>query len=391
MSDETLTSVPKLAEPTQAARFSMRTLFAVTAVIAVVAAVVGPLVRRLEPYQQVRLLVVWGVWLAATIFTVAYQSRQRFQAERLAGATLLRLPMFDVKSGSASAERRWMNAIAGILVTLLYLFFGSHSAFEPRGTWDFSQFLMTFGFFGIASVWSATATIAAFSWRNNIRFCEQGLLWDRTFVRWDHIVEYRWSDSNKDVLDLKGINQHSGDAAFKIPVPEACRHQVQTYLGERASANALKREASIFRSRPPTNFHRGQTCRLSAVLRWLVCANPPGRWRFCVPNYQGGCTARILQHVRYGHHSEWAFELATLKRVRPKGRNADLATGWPAGLARNVSTLCRCSYFLLVWDELCRYSRMALVCRRCRFLVGHYRKLVIVCRQAARFSAFTTA
>src|SRR5687768_3987501 len=111
MSIDAQTEPATLAEPTEA-RFSMRSLFVAMAVVALLAALLGPIVRSLRPEQQIRLLATWGIWLAAVVGWVGYQVWQRSVVERLAGATLLRLPMVDEKLPSASPVRLWLNILA---------------------------------------------------------------------------------------------------------------------------------------------------------------------------------------------------------------------------------------------------------------------------------------
>jgi hypothetical protein len=168
---------------------------------------------------------------------VGYQLRQRSVVERLAGATLLRLPLVDEKLPSASPVRRWFNILASGFVSLMFLSIISQMAVEssgpaPPGSW---YFLMMIGFWGAMSVWWAARIVTMLWWRNNVRFCEHGLLWDRRFVPWNHLVEHRWDDAKELVLALKGIDHRSVDLALKLPVPHDQRAALQALLDQNAA------------------------------------------------------------------------------------------------------------------------------------------------------------
>jgi hypothetical protein len=207
------------------------------AVVALLAAIVGPLVRGLEPSQQVRLLATWALWLAATLASIAFQARRRFAAERLAGATLLRLPMFDPKIGTATPARWWFHLFSCAFGLILALFFVSLAVVRPTRNADWSDYLFQYGFFGFASVWCAALTVTLFWWRSAIRFCEHGILWDGRLVRWGYVIQQRWSESAQSVLEIKGIDQRNVELTWKIPVPAEKRHLVESLLAENMPEN----------------------------------------------------------------------------------------------------------------------------------------------------------
>ena len=104
MSDDAQATPSTLPEPTDA-RLSMRAVLIVMAVVAGVAALAGPIVRRLDSTSQVRLLLVWSIWLAAAMLWIGYLVYRRARVEKLAGRTLLRLPMFDERVATGSPTR----------------------------------------------------------------------------------------------------------------------------------------------------------------------------------------------------------------------------------------------------------------------------------------------
>ena len=83
-----------------------------------VSALVGPLVRNLEPEHQVRLIGVWGIWIAAIIIVIAYQARQRFEAEDLPAPRCCGCECSTKKAVRHPRARRWMNIIGAGLVLL---------------------------------------------------------------------------------------------------------------------------------------------------------------------------------------------------------------------------------------------------------------------------------
>jgi hypothetical protein len=82
-------------------------------------------------------------------------------------------------------------------------------------------------------------------WRNSIRFCTNGVLWDRRFAPWCHLVEHRWDDSKGSVLELRGIDQHGIDLLLKVPVTADQRAAVEGVLKEAAAGLRATTEASF--------------------------------------------------------------------------------------------------------------------------------------------------
>jgi hypothetical protein len=232
MTSESQTAATQVSEPTEA-RFSTRSLFIGMAVVAVLAAIVGPLVRALEPPKQVRLLATLALWLAATLACIAYQARRRFEAERMAGATLLRLPMFDPKVGTATPTRWWFHLFGCAFVSLIMLLFVSQAVLQPPGNPEPWHYLFVFGLYGSMSIWWAARTVTLFWWRSAIRFCDHGILWDGRLVRWPYIIQRRWSGTDESVLEIKGIDQRNVELGWKVPVPADRRDMVRALLEEK--------------------------------------------------------------------------------------------------------------------------------------------------------------
>ncbi len=217
-------------EPTDA-RFSLRLLLIAMAVVALIAALVGPAVRRLPAETQFRLLVAWGLWLAVCVIWIGYQAKRRFDAERLAGQTLLRLPMFDERVGAMWPIRRGFNIAAASLLTLFALFISSAMIVNTRPGGITAQFF-PFAMMSFGSIAWIYRVVAMLWWRNNIRFSTAGILWDQQVLLWDHVVDTRWDPLDPMILEVKGIDQHNLDRKWKIPVPPERRGDVQAVLDQ---------------------------------------------------------------------------------------------------------------------------------------------------------------
>jgi len=233
---DTTQLAPGIEEPTEA-RFTIRFLFVAMAVVGVVSALVGPLVRRIEPAAQLRLLAAWGVWLSLSLVMMAFAARRRSRAEKLVGHAIVRVPFYDDRLPGASRARRWFNLVMGGLMTLLMLAAMSFSVVESsrgRGAYSLPYHVFFMGFAG--SLW-ITKIVLPFWWRNNIRFGERGILWDRRVMLWDHLVQYEWKTYAWNLLELRGIDQHNLDMVLRVAVPGELTEPVQRILDEKHKPN----------------------------------------------------------------------------------------------------------------------------------------------------------
>jgi hypothetical protein len=199
------------------------------AAVAVLAALLGPIVRKIDPDMQVRLLATWAVWLAASITWVGYLTYQRRKAERLVGRARLKLPLYDENLPDASALRRWFGIVLSVLFSLylvstLSLVTTSSRAPMPPVT-TFSHAIIA-----LMCFWWTARTITAVWWRANVRFGERGILWDRRALIWDHIVSWVWDARRTDIIDVRGIDQFNRDMALRVHVPEKLRGEVESLL-----------------------------------------------------------------------------------------------------------------------------------------------------------------
>jgi hypothetical protein len=228
---ETPTSSRSDAGGSTEAQFTIRSMLIAMSIIAILAALVGPLVRRLPPDAQFRLLVAWGIWLAACVGWNGYRAKRRWDAERLAGESLLRLPMFDDKVTNMSRFRLGLNIAAIGLLTLFGLFVTSAMIAKSTSV-SFTSQLFPFAMMTFWSVAGISQIVAMLWWRNNVRFCKNGIIWDRQVVLWDHLIEAKWDLSGPTSLEVKGIDQQNVDRTWKIPVPAERRDDVQAILDQ---------------------------------------------------------------------------------------------------------------------------------------------------------------
>jgi hypothetical protein len=222
-----------LPEPTEA-RFRIRSLFVAMAVVAVATAAVGPLVRQLPATAQSWLLVAWAVWLAAAIASLGILARKRQEAEKLAGPALLQVPCFHENDPFASPQRRRFKIIgSGLAAIFMMLLFSTAIIHQASGLpWIQDAFLT--GLFGVGSLVWAVSIVVNFWWRKAVRFCERGILWDRKYLRWDHVVDAEWyahdSALSKVSLQIKGIDQQNVDTTLNIGVPPDQHEVIQVIL-----------------------------------------------------------------------------------------------------------------------------------------------------------------
>lgn len=231
---ETTTELP---EPTDA-RFSIRAGLIVMAVVAGVAALVGPLVRRLDSTTQVRLLAAWSIWMTAALLWVGYLVYRRARVEKLAGRTLLRLPMFDERVATGSPTRRWVNVIASLFMCVMVLLLFSETAVQPRPGRSGGEFV-SFCFLSMLSIFWLGRAVAIAWWRRSIRLCEAGLLWDHSLLQWDHLLEHSWNEHDAGVLVVRGTDQKGAEAVWRVPVPASELGHVQALFDARASRPSI--------------------------------------------------------------------------------------------------------------------------------------------------------
>ena len=204
MTDSTQLAPASVPEATEA-RFTIRSLFVAMAVVAVIAALAGPIVRRLPPDSQIRQLIAWGIWLAGSVAWLGYQVRKRFEAETLAGRTLLRLPMFDERVPNVTPFRRRLNVVLAGFMTLLVMFVIGETVLIPRPGQALNHVVFEFGWMSLFSIWWTARAVTMFWWRTSVRFGERGVLWDRRVLP---VGSYRELYVGFAYIDYSGGQRH---------------------------------------------------------------------------------------------------------------------------------------------------------------------------------------
>jgi hypothetical protein len=212
-------------EPTEA-RFTLRSILIVMAVVAVIVAAIGPWIRGLAPEERQRLFLMAGLWLVATCAGVGIQIYRRSKLERMAGRTLMRLP----KSDETIPEGGYHPRLHGLWASIASAGF---ALVATRMVLDASQPDMFTVGVGLAltanSVWCATRTFSAFCWGDFVRVGELGVLHGEQILRWDHVLKQEWLQNNK-LLKLNGLDQKNAECELKLPVPRERQSQLQAIV-----------------------------------------------------------------------------------------------------------------------------------------------------------------
>ena len=164
--------------------------------------------------------------------------QKRFEAEQLAGRTLLRLPMFDERVPDVTPFRRRLNVVLVGLLSLFVIFGASEMVLNPPPGQALTDVVFDFGFMSLISIWWTLRVVTLFWWRTGIRFGERGILWDRTVLLWDHIVSCKWDRVAPTILEINGIDQHNSEMNLKVSVPGISRDEVESLIKSKVVQNS---------------------------------------------------------------------------------------------------------------------------------------------------------
>jgi hypothetical protein len=229
-------SAEKTAPPCSSdVRFDSRTLLLAAIPVALIAAIVGPYVRALQPAEQLRVGAAWIGWLALVLAWIFFVARRRIRVEKLAGRTLLRLEIYG-------ANPRWRR-IRLFMLNGALVGFGLVSLFviaeQARATTSFVGALMVDC--NVSSILLAAMvahSVALWWWSRDIRLSSAGVVWDRRMIQWCD-VQARW-DPDHDALGLFGLDQHNVMLQCDVVVPDEQREAVEALVREKVGLEAAR-------------------------------------------------------------------------------------------------------------------------------------------------------
>jgi hypothetical protein len=224
----TQTSASHTAADSTEVRFSIQSLLLITVPVAVVATVAGQGIRKLEPVQQGQAVIAWGGWLLLVIGWLTLIASKRVHVEKLAGRTIMRLPIYGMNPIWRVISRYMFSAYLILIVPQTLIVIAERAA--RAGSLP-SALLTAVYPDSVFLAWLAASCIVLWWWPQNIRLCENGLLWDRRFIRWADARE-RW-DPDYDAVTVYGPNQDGGEVRFDMIVPERQRGAVEAFLEEK--------------------------------------------------------------------------------------------------------------------------------------------------------------
>jgi hypothetical protein len=214
-------SLPTSA-PEQVVRFRMRTLLAVTAVVAVLAAIAGPFYRRQSPEAQQVLLVYWSCAGVGTGLWMYYMWRNSWRLPNKAGSILCVL---------WTTGRGGNNFMSRPIVTLLFMgfwlgfFVMQSNLVAGRGHATSSFWLHTIN--GFTHGMMASGVLLMFA-PQPFYLCENGVAVGPGVIPWNYIRSAQWVATTRSVLRL-----HRLDGDLFVRVPDHLRDGVQKLVAER--------------------------------------------------------------------------------------------------------------------------------------------------------------
>jgi len=226
--EQTATTQAKV-EPTDV-RFSIRSLLLVMVPVAVLAAVAGQYVRRFEPRQQIQAVIAWAGWFLLAIGWLALTARKRLRVEKLAGRTIIRLPIYGMNPIWRVITRYMFSAYLMSIGVFVLIEIADRAAERPSVSAALLTLLYPDSLF---TAWLLAICAALWWWPHDIRLCDDGALSHQQVIRWPDAGE-RW-DPDYDAVTVYGPNQNGAPVHFDMIVPERQRGAVEAFLNEKLS------------------------------------------------------------------------------------------------------------------------------------------------------------
>jgi hypothetical protein len=212
-------------------RFSMRLMLLIAVPVAVVAAVAGQCIRAFGPQQQTQIALAWAGWVLLAIGCLALIARKRVRVEKLAGRTIIRLPIYGMNPNWRVINRYVLSAyLMSIGIFELFEIAGRAASSTPMQTALFTLFNLD----SIFTAWLLATCIALWWWPRDIRLCENGVLSDQRLIPWSD-ARARW-DPDHDAVTIYGSDQSGVELHFDMVVPEQQHALVEVLLKEKLDA-----------------------------------------------------------------------------------------------------------------------------------------------------------
>lgn len=225
MSEDSLQ--PEHPIETSEAQFGMRALLGATTCVALFAALAGVVLKQYPPDARPRLVTFWGLWLAGLIGYLCVAFWQRRQAEREMGRVL-----FQLKVGRfPNAEWLWLTTIAFLVFGWYMVTYLIADGSKSATIQDWALILT----YPVMLVWTSANSIAESLWLRHLQFRDLGILWGRTALAWDEVVEYRWPASRKGRLEIFGIDGFANRPSLAVPIGPTDQAAVTELLNSKLS------------------------------------------------------------------------------------------------------------------------------------------------------------
>jgi hypothetical protein len=200
----------------------MQTLLAVTAGVAVLAAIAGPFYRRQSPDAQQVLMIYWACVGLATGVWLYYTWRDSWRLPEKAGAILCVL--WTTGRGGVNLMSRPMMTLFLLAIWMIFIGLQSyHIAERIQVMTNHWQHMIN----GLAHGMMASGFLMIFV-AQPFYICEKGVSIGQAVVPWNYIRSAEWIATNRSVLRL-----HRFDGDLFVRVPDHLRDGVQKLVAER--------------------------------------------------------------------------------------------------------------------------------------------------------------
>lgn len=194
---------PKHAHDITEVHYSVRALLVAMAVVAVMAAALGTLLRQFPSEVHERLLVYWAILTLSVIAFFVFHAWRRYQAELLAGRVLYRLAQFsDLLPTAPDAAMAIIGTLCVFAAPAVWVGGSLMLAIAPgQHLWLAAVETVMVYAGSLYAVLSVSIGITYFWWRK-IRLCERGLVIRDRFIGWGDCRDWYWRQNCEDVLVL---------------------------------------------------------------------------------------------------------------------------------------------------------------------------------------------